>query len=156
MRRLFPIVVLCAAAVLAQTYSGPRPQKADLPYLVHADDLIATESTQAKQEDRKGETIYTIEGASSAARTPLASPSFLMQQEEVEANKLQLYKLESKGGQREILFAKKKKQLARPIRLHVTKVEDNLYRIEVDEILDNGEYSLTPEGSNQVFCFEVY
>ena len=32
----------------------------------------------------------------------------------------------------------------------------NIYRIDVGESLENGEYSLTPEGSNQVFCFQVY
>ena len=68
----------------------------------------------------------------------------------------QVYKLESKGGQRQILYTRKKKLVARPIRLNTTRVDENLYRIEVDEILGNGEYSLTPQDSNQVFCFEVF
>jgi len=28
--------------------------------------------------------------------------------------------------------------------------------VEANEMLENGEYSLTPSGSNQVFCFQVY
>jgi hypothetical protein len=34
---------------------GPRPPKPDLPYLMHADNLIPTESVEAKQEERKGD-----------------------------------------------------------------------------------------------------
>ena len=156
MRRCFAIVLLCALPLLAQKYSGPRPPKRDLPYLVHADNLVETESAVAAQEEHKGETTFTIQGANSKARTPLSSPVLLILTDQLQADKLQLYKLESKGGQRQILYNKKKKQVARPIRLNVTRLDDNLYKIEVDEILDNGEYSLTPPDSNQVFCFQVY
>jgi hypothetical protein len=38
----------------------------------------------------------------------------------------------------------------------VTRLASDLYRIEVNESLEPGEYSLSPEGSNQVFCFEVF
>jgi hypothetical protein len=156
MRRWLPIVLLCALPVLAQKYSGPRPSKPDLPYLVHADNLVETESAVAQQEERKGDTVYVIPGANSKARTPLSSPVFVIQVDQLQADKLQLYKLESKGDQRQILFQRKKKQMARPFRLNVTRVEEGLYKIEVDEILENGEYSLTPQESNQVFCFQVY
>ena len=109
---------------------------------------------EAKPEEGKNETTYVIPGPSSKARTPLSSPILLILTDQLQADKLQLYKLESKGGQRQILFTRRKKQVARPFRLNVTRVDDNLYRIEVDEILDNGEYSLTPPDSNQVFCFQ--
>jgi len=155
MRRWLTIALSCAVALLAQKYTGPRPPKTDLPYLVHADNLLPTERGEARREDRKNEIVYVIPGANSTARTPLSSPIFVMLAEEIQADHLQLYKLESKGGQREVLLSRKKKLVARPIRLNVTKAGD-LYRIEVDEILENGEYSLTPEGSDQVFCFEVY
>jgi hypothetical protein len=156
MRRTLPIVLFCAGALLAQKYEGPRPAKLDLPYLVHADNLVPTEAADAKREDRKNEVVYVIPGANSSARTPLSSPVFVILAEEIQASHLQLYKLESKSGQREVLLTRRKKLVAHPIRLNVTKVEDNLYRIEVDEILGNGEYSLTPEGSDQVFCFQIY
>lgn len=156
MRRRYSILLLCALPLAAQKYSGPRPEKPDLPYLVHANNLVPTESAEAKQEEHKNETTFVVTGANSPARTPLSSPVFLIVADQIQPDKLQLFKLESKGGQREILFSKKKKQVARAIRLEVTRVEDNLYRLEVDESLENGEYSLTPEGSNQVFCFQVY
>ena len=31
-----------------------------------------------------------------------------------------------------------------------------LYRIDVNETLENGQYCLSPSGDNRVFCFEVF
>lgn len=154
--RLSLLLLLLCAALPAQKYAGPRPPKPDVPYLVHADNLVETEAAEAKPVERKNEVTYVIPGASSPARTPLASPVFLMLADQIQPARLQLYKMESKGGQREVLFTRKGKQAARAIRLNVTRVEEGLYRLEVDEMLANGEYSLTPEGSHQVFCFQVY
>jgi len=156
MRKWLPIVLLCCAPLLADTYDGPRPPKPDLPYLMHADNLIPTESLEAQQENRKGEVAYAISGANSTVRTPLSSPAFLILTEQLQADRLRLYKLVSKGGQREVLVSRKNKLVARPIRLNVTPLGGNLYKLEVDEILDNGEYSLSPTDSNQVFCFQIY
>jgi hypothetical protein len=156
MRKWLPIVLLCAWPLAAQKYTGPRPAKPDLPYLMHADNLIPTESLEAKPDERKGEVNYVIPGANSTVRTPLASPAFLVLTDQLQADHLQLFKLQSKGDHREILVSRKNKAVARRIRLNVTKVDDNLYKIEVDEILENGEYSLSPSDSNQVFCFQVY
>ena len=156
MPKWLPFVLLCAASLLAQKYSGPRPAKPDLPYLMHADNLVPTESLEAKQETHKGDVVYVVAGANSSARTPLSSPAFLMATEQLQADRLQLFELQSKGGQREVLFTRKKKLVARPIRLNVTKLDENLFKLEVDEILPNGEYSLTPADSNQVFCFQIY
>ena len=150
------IVPLCALALLAQEkYSGPRPPKPDIPYLLHADSLVSTEVAEAKEEPRKDDILYVIAGATSPARTPLASPVLLVQTEKLEPGRLQLYKLDSKNGRREILFRKKRSNV-RPVRVEVSRLADNLYRMEVNQTLENGEYSLTPEGSNQVFCFTVY
>src|ERR1035441_11125523 len=66
-------------AATAQKYDGPRPPKPDVPYLKHGGDLIPTEAVMAKQEKKKDDTTYAIEGANSTAKTPLASPIFLMQ-----------------------------------------------------------------------------
>jgi hypothetical protein len=156
MRKWLPIVLLCSAPLLADKYDGPRPPKPDLPYLIHADNLIPTESVEAKQEDRKGEVAYAIPGANSPVRTPLASPAFLILTDQLQADHLQLYRLQSKGGQREVLVRRKNKLVARPVRLNVKRLDENLYKIEVDEILENGEYSLSPVDSNQTFCFEIY
>jgi len=152
-------IAACAGLLPAQStqeYTGPHPPKPDLPYLIHADNLVPTEALEAKQENRKGDVIYVIAGANSTARTPLASPAFLVQPEQLQADHIQLYHLQSKGGQRELLFRHRNKVAAQPIRLHITRVSEGLYKIEVDEMLENGEYSLSPSDSNQVFCFQVY
>lgn len=158
LRRTFLSLSFSAFPALAQSYSGPRPPKKDLPYLLHADDLVETEVAEAKEQHIKDGLTYVISGANSKARTPLASPIFLLQADKLDPDKLQLYKLDVKEGQREItFFEKKKNKNPRPKMLDIKRLtSDNLCRIEVDERLENGEYSLTPEGSNQVFCFQVF
>jgi hypothetical protein len=157
LRRILPLLLAVAGAGFAQKYDGPHPAKPDVPYLKHADTLVETEAAEAKEEKKKDDTLYIMEGANSSAKTPLTSPIFLFQSDKIQADKLALYKLETKGGRREILFSPKKRQNAVPIHIEVKRVSsDNLYRIEVDDTLSNGEYALSPEGSNRVFCFEVY
>ena len=156
MLRWLSIILVCAAPLAAEKYTGPRPPKPDLPYIMHADSLLPTESAEAREDNRKNEVTYVVPGANSSARTPLSSPAFLVQADQLQPDHLQLYKLVSRNGQREVLFSRKNKRLARPIRLNVTRLDEGLFKVEVDEILENGEYSLTPEGSNQVFCFQVY
>ena len=144
-------VVLTAAA---QKYAGPRPPKADLPYLKHADNLVPTEAVEAKEEKKKDDILYIVDGANSSAKTPLASPIFLLQAAKLVPERLQLFKLDSKNGRREIQFSPKHPPKA--LRVDVTRLATDLYRIEVNESLEPGEYSLSPEGSNQVFCFQVF
>ena len=156
MLRPFLLAFVSAVVLLGQKYNGPQPEKADLPYLIHADALVPTEAAEAKEETRKDETSFVIEGATSSAATPLASPAFLIRADQLSADKLEVYKLEAKNGRREILFSHKKKQVARPIRCTASRVGDDLYKLEVDESLAKGEYSISPNGSNQVFCFRVY
>jgi len=155
LRRITWLGLTLAILAGAQKYDGPRPPKPDLPYLKHASNLIPTEAGTAKEEKKKDDTTYIVDGASSSARTPLASPIFLMQAGSISPDKLALYKLETKNGHREIFFPAKKPP--QPIRIVVTKLtSDGLWKIEVDESLEAGEYSLSPEGSNQVFCFQVF
>jgi hypothetical protein len=157
LRRILPLLLAVAGAGFAQKYDGPRPPQPDLPYLKHADNLLATEAAEAKEEKKKDDILYIVEGASSPAKTPLSSPIFLIQADKIQPDKLALYRLETKNGHREILFSPKKRQSAAPIRIQVNRLgSDNLYKIEVDDTLSNGEYSLSPEGSNKVFCFQVY
>jgi hypothetical protein len=154
--RWFALCFASAFVAVAQNYAGPRPPHPDLPYLKHADNLVATEMLEAKEEKgKKDETTYVIPGAASSAKTPLASPILLLQEDKLVAAKLALYKLEPRNGRREIVFSPKKQPKA--IRVEVTRLSgDKLYRLEVDESLEAGEYALTAEGSNQVFCFQVY
>jgi hypothetical protein len=154
LRRL--LFFAAALPLLAQKYDGPRPPKPDIPYLKHASDLIPTEVAEAKEEKRKDDVMYAVNGASSSVKTPLASPILLIKSEKIVPDRLQLYRLDTKNGRREIVFSKKKDS-SRPIRLEITRLSsDNIYRIEVDQSLEPGEYSLSPDGSNQVFCFQVY
>ena len=147
----------CAAALRAQKYTGPRPPKPDLPYLLHADSLLPTESLTAKEETKKDDIIYSVEGASSPAKTPLTSPILLMQGDKLQPERLALYKWETRNGRREVMFSKKKGRTGKPLMISVNRLtSDNLYKIEVVPSLENGEYSLSPEGSNQVFCFQVF
>jgi hypothetical protein len=154
--RCLVLGLAAALAAAAQNYTGPLPPQVDLPYLKHAQNLVPTEVLDAKEEKGKKDDItYVIPGAASSARTPLASPVFLLEADKLVAAKLSLYKLESRNGRREIVFSPKKQPKA--IRVELTRLNtDKLYRLEVEESLEPGEYALTPEGSNQVFCFQVY
>ena len=154
--RLLALIFGAAALVTAQKYDGPRPAKPDLPYLKHANNLVPTEASEAKEEKgKKDEMTYVIAGAASTARTPLASPIFLLQTQKLNAQTLGLYRLEVRNGRREITTSPKKPM--QPIRVEVARLDSSgLYKLEVVDSLEPGEYSLSPEGSNQVFCFQVY
>lgn len=156
LRRTLPLVFLAAVAAAQPKYTGPRPAKPDLLYLKHADSLVPTEAAEAKEEkQKKDDILYIIAGANSSAKTPLASPIFLLQVEKLVPDTLRLFKLDTKNGRREILFGPKKQP--RAFRMEATRLtSDNLYKLEVEESLEAGEYSVSPEGSNQVFCFAVY
>ncbi len=149
---------LCVAAPgqEKQKYDGPVPPKPDIPYLLHASNLIPTEMVQAGQQDKKGDVVYTISGATSSARTPLAEPIFLMEADKLSPDHIELWRLEPKGGQREIMVSRKAKKNSRPLRLMVSHIEGRLYKLEVAQTLENGEYSLSPNDSNVAFCFTVY
>jgi hypothetical protein len=160
--RLFALLAcLLAAAPLpsqstAKSKSGlPDPPKKDVPYIIHADNLLETESGEAKEETRKDEQIAWVPGPAAAVKTPLAGPEFLLESETIPPNRLQLYKMDSKDGRREVVLMRKKKPVARPLILSVFRVHDKLFKIRVDESLETGEYCLSPDGSNAVFCFAV-
>lgn len=159
------IVALAAAGVLLsaqpqEPYNGPRPPQPDVPYLLHADNLVETEVGEARMEERKNQTVHIIAGAASPARTPLAEPIFLFQSEKIKPEKLALYRLEVNRGQREIAFPNNPRDMIRrgprPVHLTFKRLDENLYRIEVNQYLDNGEYCLSPSGSQAVFCFQIY
>jgi hypothetical protein len=148
--------VVFLGVLVAQKYTGPTPAKPDIPYLVHADNLVETEVAEAKEEKRKEDLAYIVAGPSSSAKTPLTGPRFLFQADKLSAEKLKLYRFEVKNGHREVFFSHNNKGSAKPRRIEVSRVREDLYRIEVNESLENGEYGLSPDGSNQVFCFQVY
>jgi len=146
-----------AAPVWAQKYSGPRPPKPDVLYLVHADTLVSTEVTEAKQETKKSDITYTIAGVSSPARTPLAEPIFIIESDKLQPSTFELYKMEVKSGHREVTMAlRRTRGGSKPLRLSVTRLDRGMYRVECDQEIENGQYAISPNGSNTVFCFEVY
>lgn len=141
----------------AEKYTGPKPPKADIPYLMHADTLIETEAVEAREETRKDATIAVVPGAAARAKTPLAEPIFIIRTEKLSAEKLSAFKMDVKNGNREVVISQKKQRnAAKPIYLNATRLADNLWKVEVDQSLENGQYTLSPNGSNQTFSFEVY
>lgn len=141
-----------------QSANVPEPPKADIPYLLSGDDLVQTEAAEATEshdgKKRKEETMYTVAGEHSKAKTPLASPIFVVKQDSLDVERLEIYRFDVVDGQRRVTFSAKK--TVRPYTLTVTKTGEARYRMEVNESLPAGEYGITPSGSNQVFCFAVY
>jgi len=153
------VLALGAAAAFADETNElglPNPEKPDVPYLIHANNLVETEVSEAHEEVDGKKLSYWIEGASSPVKTPLASPQFLYRAGQITPDRLQLYRFEPNKGRREILLRKKKKMLAEPIFLSIFTAGEGLYKLRTDQVLPAGEYCLTPTGANSVFCFEVY
>jgi hypothetical protein len=152
------LLFLCALGLVsaASKYTGPLPAKPDIPYLLHGSNLIETETGQAREESRKNDTNYVIGGASSPARTPLAEPIFIIDAQKTSPERFELYRLDVKGGNREVVISGRRRGGNRPYHLAVTPLGGHLYKIEADEPLENGQYALSPSGDNRAFCFEIY
>jgi hypothetical protein len=155
MHRILTLLLAALAAANAQKYTGPAPPKADLPYIQHATNLVATEPVEAKEQKAATDTVWTIDGANSPSKTPLALPIFVIKADKLNPSGLQMYRLESKDGHREVTASAKKN--ADPIHVQVTRLGgENLYQLDVYNSLDAGEYVLMLEGSRQMFCFQVF
>jgi hypothetical protein len=154
------LVFLAALPAAAQKkYTGPRPSKPDVPFLVHAGNLLPVETGEARESQGKSETNYALEGSASPTKTPIPEPVFLFQSDKINPERLSLYRMEARNGQRTLAIPsdpRKKKDSARPIFILVTPIENRLFKVEVNEPLDNGEYCLSPEGTNTVFCFSEF
>ena len=156
-RTALTLALASACISAAEKYDGPMPPKPDVPYLLHATNLVETELGQAKQETRKNDSTFVISGAASPARTPLAEPIFIMEARQVSPERMELYRLDVKNGNREVSISSGKRRGGnRPLHLTVTPLSNHLYRLEADEPLENGEYALSPNGDNRAFCFEIY
>jgi len=150
---VFVIAGSCLAA--AEKYDGPVPPKPDIPYLLHASNLVETEVANAEQ-GRKSDT-FVISGAASPARTPLAEPIFIIDARNIQPDTFELYRLEVKGGKREVnLNSSRRRGGSHALHLAVRPLGGHLYRVEADEALEDGEYALSPSGDNHAFCFEIY
>lgn len=154
---------LAAAALLAaqtpKKYSGPRPQKPDVPFLLHATNLIELEQKIAAEQKTREGTVYTVAGPESPVKTPVPEPIFLFRSEKINPERLTLFRMTVRGGARTLTFpegGRRRREGPKPVFMLVTMLEPGLYRIEVNEPLEDGEYCLSPEGSNDVFCFSEY
>jgi hypothetical protein len=147
--------VIAGSLAAADKYAGPVPPKPDIPYLVHASNLVETEVAQA-QQGRKGDT-FIISGASSPARTPLAEPIFIIDARQIQPDQFELYRLDVKGGSRQVnLNGSRGRGGSHALHLAVKPLGGHLYRVEADEALEDGEYALSPANDNRAFCFEIY
>ena len=155
---ILALVLLPVAGAQQRNREVVKPPKTDLSYLIHADNLLPTEHAQAQEDaSKKNQVRFWVAGASSSAKTPLAGPSFLFQGETIDPRSLSLFAFEVRNGQREVLFLqKKKKKSAKPFFTSIHPVGEGVVKIQVDASLAVGEYRLTPEGLNDVFCFSVF
>jgi hypothetical protein len=74
----------------------------------------------------------------------------------MDVRKLQLFRLEVKDNDREVTFHSNSRGGAVPLQTVITPISGGLYQIEVVDSLPSGEYALSPDGTNDVFCFEVF
>src|SRR5260370_35309818 len=92
-RIIFLLSLLAGCVNSAENYTGPRPPKTDVPYLLHASTLVETEAGEAREQGRKNETAYIISGTSSPVRTPLSEPIFIMESRKLSPERMELYRL---------------------------------------------------------------
>ena len=158
MARLLIIAILFVAVLAGQSkYTGPKPPKKNVPYLVHAGNPVEIETSTALQIINNDLITYVISGEKSTARTPLASPIFVIDSTGItDVEKLRLFRLEAKDGHRTVTFHNKGQRGAMPLRIQIIPIPGGLQQIEVVDTLSPGQYALTPDGTNQVFCFEVF
>ena len=115
--------------------------------------MVLQEISQA--EDTPDDFIHDLFNLKFWEGHPLALPIFVIKADKLNPANLQMYRVESKEGHRELTASSKK--TADPIHVQVTRLSgDNLYQLDVYNSLDAGEYALTAEGSTRMFCFQVY
>lgn len=153
---LLSVLLVASATLSAYDYRGPKPPKEDIPFLVHADNLVPTESGDAKSEKVKRGVLYFVPGAASQARTPLAEPIFVIDAKRLAPEKLSVYAFKITNGRRELLIPERAKDAPRPFKKTIKRLRNGLVIYEVAETLPPGEYALSPDGSDAVYCFQVY
>ena len=160
MHRLLFVASLAAICAAADPPTVPDPPKADMVYLLLADNLVPTEALEAQSDFKnKGkkneESTHYVPGEHSSAKTPLTSPIFVFKRGNLSPEAMQVFGFEIKNGRREVTFSKKKSN--KPFTLTIIPTaNESVVRMEVDQNLPPGEYAVTPNGSEQVFCFAVY
>jgi hypothetical protein len=160
MRRVLMLCSFAAICAAADPPVVPEPPKTDMVYLLSGDDLAPTDASEAQVDVRnKGkkneESTHYVPGEHANAKTPLSSPIFVIKRGSLSPEALQVFAFEIKNGRREVTFSKKKSN--RPLTMTIIPTaNESVFRMEVDQNLPPGEYAITPNGSEQVFCFAVY
>jgi hypothetical protein len=142
-----------------QKSRGPKPVKTDLPYLLQAEKLIATETQQVTRSGEKDDAAITVNGTTSPARTPLPEPIFLFSPGQINASDFELIQFQISKGKRQWNKAQPSNSGDEPeqiLRLTLRPVEEGVVRIEAATMLNPGEYALLPRGKNVAFCFTVF
>lgn len=160
-RFLLLLLVLALAGLpcyAQKKYAGPKPPKADVPFLLTLDKLTELETGMANQSEVKDNTVYTVDGATSPVKTPVPEPIFLFKAEKLNPERLSLYKMTVANGKRTLTFptSKRAKNAPKPVYFLVTPLDGGLFKVEINEYVEAGEYCFSPDGSNQVFCFTTY
>ena len=153
---LLTLMLISLAATAQVSQNLPDPELEDVPYLLHGDSLVELEQLEATSEEIKNQLRYSIPGASSTARTPLASPEFLLKPSEINPTDLRLYGFDSDKGNRSLLYRNTKTVMAQPHLIQVSAASNGLALIRVKVSLPAGEYGLTPTGKDTVFAFTVF
>jgi hypothetical protein len=131
-------------------YTGPTPTKTDALYFDLSGILITVEKGEAVTKDQS---LYTIEGSTSTTKVPGGAPRFMLLSEKILPKRLDLYKVSTREGHREIRIDPRNPPKSIP--MTVTRFDDNIYSLQPAEPLEPGEYTVTPKDSNIVFCFTV-
>lgn len=158
---LFFCSVLGAITALAQQKdAGPKPPKTDLPYLLEAGKLIATDAKPATKSSSKDDQTITVSGVTSSARTPLPEPVFLFSSGQINASQFELIHFQVVDGRRQWTKGKQEHlsddEPQEILRLTLRPVSEGVIRIEAAEMLNPGEYALVANGQNTAFCFTVF
>jgi hypothetical protein len=114
LRRFVWMALAVAVAASAQKYDGPAPPKPICLISSTATRCLPTEAVEAKQENKKGDALYTIDGAASSAKTPLASPILIMKADKILPQNLQLFRFDVKNGHRELNLPAKRTSASHP------------------------------------------
>ena len=118
--------------------------------------MVQTEVASSDPQDTPEGTRYSLSGETSLARTPLALPIFMLDAVEIKPEKIRLMRLTAKAGHRETMAPRTPNPDDPPILLTVTNLGGGLYKFEVVNEIENGEYALNVAGTNKFFCFTVF
>jgi hypothetical protein len=109
---------------------------------------------KASQTNSKEGQVFFVSGVTSPVRTPLAEPIFLFSPDYFRAEQLGLFRFEVRNGRREVVISGKHKRddAEGVFHLSLRRLEEDLFRIEVSDMLNPGEYALSPEGDTLRFA----